>query len=137
MSVGRRTNRGIWVVLLVGLVVRLVIAPWTSHAADDSVWYQATAAGMHRIGLYARLEFAYPPVWGYLLQGIGRALSHIGFGPGRIATADPKLFPAVLATRSFSTTVTSPAFTLLFKLPGQVDMHALQVCFRKIPACNT
>src|SRR5260221_13608879 len=27
--------------------------------------------------------------------------------------------------------------TLLFKLPGPVDMHPLHVCFRKIPTANT
>ena len=62
---------------------------------------------MHGVGIYARLQFSYPPVWGYLLQGVGWVLLHVGLHPTNLATADPRLHPATVATNAFSTTVTT------------------------------
>ncbi|MDQ1448726.1 MAG: hypothetical protein QOC79_1697, partial [Actinomycetota bacterium] len=55
-------------------------------------------------------------VWGYLLQGLGWVLLHLGLHPADLATADRRLIPATLATNSFSTTVPTPVFALAFKL---------------------
>ena len=111
----RVTRRAITVVLI-GVVVRLLIAPWTGSVIDDAVWYRAAANGMHGVGIYERLQFSYPPVWGYLLQGVGWVMLHTGLHPGSLATSDQRLVPAIVATNAFSTTVTTPLFAVVYKL---------------------
>src|SRR4051812_46962845 len=73
-----RVTRRVSTVLVLGFVVRLLVAPWTASVIDDAVWYRAAANGMHGVGIYARLQFSYPPVWGYLVQGVGWVLLHVG-----------------------------------------------------------
>ncbi|MDQ1476236.1 MAG: hypothetical protein QOE62_1465, partial [Actinomycetota bacterium] len=109
-------TRRVSTVLVVGLVVRLLVAPWTGSVIDDSVWYRAAANGMHGVGIYQRLQFSYPPVWGYLLQAIGWFLAHVGLHPTNLATNDQRLVPAIVATNAFSTTVTTPLFSFVYKL---------------------
>ena len=58
------------------------------------------ANGMHGVGIYDRLQFSYPPVWGYLLQGVGWVMLHLGFHPGSLATTDQRLVPAIVATNA-------------------------------------
>jgi len=109
-------TRRVIVVVVLGFALRLVVAPWTAAVVDDAVWYRAAANGMHGVGIYERLQFSYPPVWGYLLQGIGWLMLHAGFDPGSLATNDQRLVPAIVATNAFSTTVTTPLFALVYKL---------------------
>jgi hypothetical protein len=111
-----RVTRRVSTVLMLGFVVRLLVAPWTASVIDDAVWYRAAANGMHGVGIYARLQFSYPPVWGYLVQGVGWLLLHVGLHPTNLAQADPRLHPATVATNAFSTTVTTPLFAVAYKL---------------------
>jgi hypothetical protein len=78
-------------------VVRLLVAPWTGSVIDDSVWYRAAANGMHGVGVYQRLQFSYPPVWGYLLQAIGWLLAHVGLHPTNLG---PRRASLITSTRS-------------------------------------
>ena len=111
-----RVTRRVSVVVVLGFAIRLLLAPWTASVIDDAVWYRAAANGMHGVGIYARLQFSYPPVWGYLLQSIGWVLAHAGLHPTNLATNDQRLLPAILATNAFSTTVTTPLFAVAYKL---------------------
>jgi hypothetical protein len=78
-------------------VVRLLVAPWTGSVIDDSVWYRAAANGMHGVGIYQRLQFSYPPVWGYLLQAIAWLLAHVGLHPTNLG---PRRASLITSTRS-------------------------------------
>ena len=108
-TAGERVTRRVIAVVALGFALRLLIAPWTASVIDDAVWYRAAANGMHGVGIYDRLQFSYPPVWGYLLQGVGWVMLHLGFHPGSLATTDQRLVPAIVATNAFSTTVTTPS----------------------------
>jgi hypothetical protein len=125
----RRVNK----LVVLGFVVRLLVAPWTAVVYDDAVWYRAAAGGMHHLGIYARLQFSYPPVWGYLLQGLGWILLHAGLHPTNLATTDRRLLPAVLATHAYSTTVTTPLFSLAYKLV-LIVFDFLTACLLRIAA---
>ncbi|MDQ1510144.1 MAG: hypothetical protein QOG50_1988 [Actinomycetota bacterium] len=111
-----RVTRRVSTVVVLGFAIRLLLAPWTGSVIDDSVWYRAAANGMHGVGIYERLQFSYPPVWGYLLQGVGWVMVHAGLHPTNLAKSDSRLLPAILATNAFSTTVTTPLFAVAYKL---------------------
>jgi hypothetical protein len=101
--------------LTVGLVVRLVLAPFTAVNYDVAVWFHAALSGYYGLPLYARPGFSYPPVWGYLLQVIGTAIHIAGFGPNVIGVINPGFTSASDVTADFTGVVTSPTFNLLFK----------------------
>jgi hypothetical protein len=72
-------------------------------------------SGFYGLHLYDRPGFSYPPVWGYCLQILG-ALVHQAGGTQRFfSVVNPDLLIASVTTGDFRTTVTSPAFNLMFK----------------------
>ena len=101
--------------VLVGLLIRYALAPFTSWPHDVVVWYQAAVAGQHNMDLYARTEFPYPPVWGTLLQGLGQALHAMGIDGGQLGVVDSSYRLFNDFTQSFSESITLPAFNLAFK----------------------
>jgi hypothetical protein len=104
-----------FVPLVLGLLIRYTLAPYTADSNDVSVWYRTSLSGFYGRGLYDHTGFSYPPVWGYALQLLGAALRLAGVGASFFGVDNPGFLHASVATRDFSTTVTSPAFNLLFK----------------------
>lgn len=102
-------------VLAIGLLARLVLAPYTSWNLDVAVWFHTSLAGFHGLQLYDRPGFSYPPVWGYFLQILGSLIRLAGFGPNFFGVENPAFSSASSATADFTNFVTSPAFNLLFK----------------------
>ncbi len=100
---------------MVGLVVRLILAPYTAVSYDVAVWFHTALSGYYGVPLYARPGFSYPPVWGYLLQVLGTAIHVTGFGPNFIGVINPSFIPASDITGDFTDVVTSPGFNVLFK----------------------
>lgn len=100
--------------MVIGIVCRLALIPLTSWAKDDSIWMVASANGLQHLNLYQRIGFSYPPVWGYVLEGLGWSLQHLGLGPGVLGTRNLGLQP-LTSTNEFSTMVTSVTFNVLFK----------------------
>jgi len=88
--------------------------PFTSHVNDDVVWYQAAVSGTQRLTLYKKLEFPYPPLWGLLLQGLGRLLQAFGYPRAHWGVSDPVLQQGYFAI-GHQTVVTSPVFNIAFK----------------------
>ena len=101
--------------LIIGLVVRLVLAPFTAVSYDVAVWFHTALSGYYGLPLYARPGFSYPPVWGYLLQIFGTAIHFAGLGPNFIGVIDPGFILAGDVTGDFTDVVTSPGFNLVFK----------------------
>lgn len=100
--------------LLVGLAVRLLLFPLTSWAKDDSIWWLASVSGVQHLGLYQRLGFSYPPLWGDLLAGLGWALQHAGLHASALGHTNLALEP-LSGANDFSTIVTTPLFNVCFK----------------------
>jgi hypothetical protein len=101
--------------LTIGLVVRLVLAPFTAWNFDVAVWFHTALSGYYGVPLYERPGFSYPPVWGYLLQILGTAIHLAGFGPSFFGVIDGNYASAVSATGDFTNVITGPGFNLLFK----------------------
>jgi hypothetical protein len=101
--------------LIAGLVVRLVLAPFTAWNFDVAVWFHTALSGYYGVPLYQRPGFSYPPVWGYLLQIFGTAVHVAGFGPSFFGVIDNHYASAVSTTNDFTNVVTAPAFNVLFK----------------------
>ncbi len=103
------------VTLLVGILLRYAIAPYTSWGPDDFVWFHSAATSAHHVGLYDRPGFSYPPVFGYLLAGVGQVLTWLHVPISSWGATDLRLVPAVTASGDMSTFVTSPALNLAVK----------------------
>lgn len=101
--------------LIIGLLLRLALAPYTSDTYDVATWFHTALSGFYGLDLYIRPGFSYPPIWGYCLQILGSVVAHLGIGSGFFGTMNPDLLKASAATGDFSPIVTSPAFNLLFK----------------------
>jgi len=95
--------------------VRLVVAPYTSNSNDIGPWYQTSLAGLHGLTLYQRPGFSYPPVWGYLLEGLGQVFRMVGIGPSSLGMFDARYASLSTVTGDFSVYVTSPLFNVAFK----------------------
>jgi hypothetical protein len=102
-------------VIVIGLLVRLVLAPYTAWNNDVAVWFHTSLSGYYGVHLYDRPGFSYPPIWGYLLQVQGSLVRLAGFGPSFFGVQNPDFAPASAATADFTEFVTSPAFNTLFK----------------------
>jgi glycosyl transferase family 87 len=112
----RSPVRGLpWTVLVLGLLLRLVLAPYTSDSNDVATWFQTSLAGFHGLHLYDRAGFSYPPLWGYCLQIVGWLVHFVGLGPSFFGVYDPNFSTASTVTTDFSTFVTSPLYNLAFK----------------------
>ena len=107
--------KAVWDLVLVGLLIRLVVMPFTSVSTDAGVWLQTTISGFHGLTLYERPGFSYPPVWGYLLEGLGQLLRMIGATPSQLGTFDSRWAALSIVTGDFSDFVTSPLFNIAFK----------------------
>src|SRR5437867_1891806 len=59
----------------IGLMIRYVLAPFTSWPHDVATWQGVAAGSMHHLSLYQRPGFSYPPMWGYVLQAVATAMS--------------------------------------------------------------
>lgn len=127
VSAGRYTHgrfpsvRDFWVAckwtLVIGLALRLVLAPFTSISSDVVVWAQVIQHGIDGIGIYTRPGFSYPPVWGYLLSAAGVVAGHIGVSGPSLVRGNAIFRVLAQETGLFGATVTTPLVTALLKVP--------------------
>lgn len=102
--------------LLVGLAIRLLLAPWTAQPHDVAVWYQESARGLLNISLYSHTGFTYPPIWAYPLRAIGIVGRWIGLAPSDLAAHQNGLNALTAQLHTWSSPyVTTPGFNLAFK----------------------
>lgn len=109
-------QRCLWVIV-VGLALRLVLAPYTSSAYDDATWYRAAVLAWHGLGLYRVPGFSYPPLWGYWLGSIGRIARLAGVPVSAFGRTNATFSTLATEVQIFSGTITSPWFNIVVKLP--------------------
>lgn len=100
--------------LVAGLAIRLILAPYTSVTSDVAPWAQTVSSAMAGLGPYRRRGFSYPPVWGYLLSGLGRVFALAGGSVTSLSSEHPASV-LVAASDISVASVTSPLFNVLFK----------------------
>jgi hypothetical protein len=111
-----RMGRAIVVMAIVGVVIRLALAPFTSYPNDDLPWYWMAVSGLQHLPVYARPGFSYPPIWGWVLELLGRILGELGASPAALGVHDLSLNGANMATGgALATTITSPLLNVCIK----------------------
>lgn len=105
-----------WLLMFIGLVIRLVLAGTTAWSNDISVWYQSVGDMKSGVGIYTNMTFPYPP-------GLA-VVAYIIFLPLALFTR-PELWGTFselankLSAKSWilSPVITSPFFNFYAKLP--------------------
>ncbi len=102
--------------VIAGLVLRLVLAPWTALATDVQTWWNVAFHAIQRVPLYGLglPGYSYPPLYGYWAMAVGL----VAHGLGLNVPAGAHAFPASsLFGTFFGPVVTTPAATFVLKLP--------------------
>jgi Gpi18-like mannosyltransferase len=101
--------------IIVGLLIRIVVAPFTSLPNDVGVWWQAAAHATQGVGLYQFPGFSYPPLYGYWALLVGSVVHLFGASPGVLGSISTHVTSPLY--EALGSVVTTPIGTLLFKLP--------------------
>ncbi len=101
--------------IIVGLLIRLLVAPFTSLPGDVAVWWQAAAHATQGVGLYQFPGFSYPPLYGYWAILVGSVVHLFGASPGVLGSVTTHVTSPLY--EALGSVVTTPIGTLLFKLP--------------------
>jgi len=102
--------------LVVGLLVRLLLAPWTSFPYDTYPFYGAVVGSLAGTGPYGNVLFTYPPLFAVLITPLFMALSYF-MDPSAFGTFVPSMIEVSRATGMLVPFVTSPMFNLVLKSP--------------------
>ena len=101
--------------IIVGLLIRFIVAPFTSLPGDVAVWWQAAAHATQGVGLYQFPGFSYPPLYGYWALSVGSVVHLFGASPGLLGSVTTHVTSPLY--KALGSVVTTPIGTLLFKLP--------------------
>jgi len=102
--------------LIIGLAVRLLLAPCTSYPYDAYPFYGAVVSSLAGTGPYGNVLFTYPPLFSAILFPFFWSVSQF-MDPASFGAFVPAMIGVSRATGMIVPFVTSPAFNLLFKLP--------------------
>ena len=107
-----------WMSLLIGLGVRIALAPISAHPWDTNVFFDTAAAILHGQSFYVTTSYSYPPVWAGFLAIVGvlyQPLS-VPLGAHPLAWAEVDLIMGV-PTGLGSPLLVDWLFLLLMKAP--------------------
>lgn len=107
---------GLAKVFIVGLVIRLAIAPWTCCPFDTYPFYSASVDMLAGMGMYGHAVFSYPPGFGFVMYPFMFFLS-LFTDPSLFGSFHPEMIEVGMLIPTVYPFVTSPAFNLALKLP--------------------
>lgn len=107
---------GVAKVLILGLIIRLAIAPWTSYTFDTHPFYSASVDMLAGAGMYGHAVYSYPPGFGLVLYPFMLLLS-LFMDPSMFGSFQPGMIETGVVTSLITPFVTSPAFNLAYKAP--------------------
>ncbi len=113
MRIGTGFFGNITAILIVGLAVRLILAPFTTMPYDVS-FHAGIINGINMgFGLYGSEYLWYSPVWGYVLYGLTPLINLLGIN------VQGEIIPDLVGNQSIYvySAITDPAFNLIIKLP--------------------
>lgn len=108
--------RYFWLLILVGILIRLVLAGTTSFTNDNEVWYRFILDLKQGIGPYGEYNFSYPPGLAAVLS-LFSAPAVLLIPIHKLSTVVMSLYSPAYDSGLFSIHVTSPIFNYLQKLP--------------------
>ena len=117
---------------VLGLVVRLLLAPFTSWTGDMAFTYWTVLDMVAGRSPYASMNYAYPPGWAYTLAAPFLTLARF-VPPEAFGRFVPSLVPVGVAANMVIPVVTSPLFNVVAKAPLIVgDLAAGLVIFEVV-----
>jgi Gpi18-like mannosyltransferase len=102
--------------LVTGILLRYALGLYTSWSPDVGTWYTLAMNVIYGNGVYDRVGFSYPPVWGYIVGGITKIAS-LFVDPQDFGRYIPELQIYALMNQFVSSIITSPLFNFIFKTP--------------------
>jgi len=103
--------------IILGLILRCALAPYTSDSCDVEVWYKLTSSLIYGAGIYELMYWSYPPISAYIF-GFFTKIAALFFNPANFAIEIPELYPTYRITGGIlKNTITSPIFNFSIKLP--------------------
>lgn len=108
--------RYVVVIAVIGLAVRLLVAPYSSWTYDVYPYYSATVGSLSGEGIYGQVMYSYPPLFQVVTYPLTLILS-LFIDPGTFGSFQPSMIDVGNTTRILVPFVTSPAFNLAIKLP--------------------
>tara|TARA_B100000963_G_C22638011_1_gene678651 strand:+ start:3479 stop:5176 length:1698 start_codon:yes stop_codon:yes gene_type:complete len=103
--------------IIIGLFLRLILAPWTSHSTDIAAHFLGVSDMIHNSSSpYSSLDFSYPPVLMIFLYPL-LLIASIFSDPGTWATTPDEMGALCTKVSICTTIVPSPTFNLLLKTP--------------------
>ena len=123
----------LFLIILVGLVVRTVLSATLTYCYDVSYWGYIIENVESGNGLYGLPGYYYTPVWGYIVMFLGVVANGL-FGISEMGFADPSLVPALGANWDFYTDlVMTPAMVAVFKaFFTAVDLAISWILYRMV-----
>lgn len=115
----RSVRHPLFIVILIGLVIRLILMPLLTYAYDISFWATTIQNIMSGDGLYDLPGYYYSPVWGYILGAVG-SVGNILLGLPSMGGFFEEMLPSIgLFENSYTATaiVTTVGFNVLMKTP--------------------
>jgi hypothetical protein len=108
--------KGIVLIGLIGLAIRLLIAPYTSWTYDVYPYYSAMVDSLSGLGIYGHVMYSYPPLYMVVSYPFTLFLS-LFQDPSSFVMFQPSMVGAAQTTNMLVPYVTSPSFNLAIKAP--------------------
>lgn len=108
--------RDVLPIIVVGLLVRLIVAPWTSCPYDIYPFYRASVDMLSGAGVYGHAYLSYPPLSAIVFYPFIAILS-LFLDPSNFGSVQYSMVGAAQITGMLVPFVTHPLFNLSFKLP--------------------
>ncbi|MBR4202026.1 MAG: hypothetical protein IKQ93_00415 [Candidatus Methanomethylophilaceae archaeon] len=103
------------ILLLIGLILRLIIAPLFTFNIDVGYWSDVVDVFQNGFGLYGTAGYYYTPIWGYYMGSIASFMEIFGITDYGVFV--PELNSFVYSDFSVFPFVTSIEFNFIVKLP--------------------
>jgi len=111
-----RSFRSILLIIVVGLLVRFLIAPWTSCPYDVYPFYRSATDMLAGAGVYGHATFSYPPLFAVVLYPFVLLLS-LFMDPTQFGSLQYSMVDVAQATGMLTPVITHPSFNLALKTP--------------------
>lgn len=102
--------------LIIGMMVRLLLAPFTSYPYDAYPFYGAVVGTLAGTGPYGNVLFTYPPLFSILSYPLFWGVAQFT-DPSSFGVFVPSMIEVSRATGMMVPFITSPIFNIVLKLP--------------------
>ncbi|OQA04690.1 MAG: GPI transamidase subunit PIG-U [bacterium ADurb.Bin400] len=109
-------TKRVWTILILGLLLRLLIAPYTSWPREAFAWFSVTNDLLNGYRLYEFGNFSYPPLWAFVLLLVGKVVTFFS-GAAALGGYVQGMVDATINNPNTIGFITSPAFNLGYKIP--------------------